>query len=35
MIANAAAIAKEVGVPNPFDSIPKDPKVNYSINIAL
>ena len=27
--------AKKAGVPNPFDSIPKDPKVNYSPNIAL
>jgi hypothetical protein len=35
MIADTAAEAKRVGVPNPFDSIPKDPKVNYSTNIAL
>jgi hypothetical protein len=35
IIADTAAEAKRFGVPNPFDSIPKDPKVNYSTNIAL
>jgi hypothetical protein len=35
MIADTGVEAKKAGVPNPFDSIPKDPKVNYSPNIAL
>lgn len=35
IIADTADRAKEAGVPSPFDSIPKDPKVNYSINVAL
>ena len=35
LIARTDTQAKSHGVPNPFDSIPKDPKVNYSINIAL
>lgn len=34
-IARTAEQAKQAGVANPFDSIPKDPKVNYSANIAL